>query len=148
MSRHILSNIDIENRTGTCSVCGEVKIVLSGIYPKGLPKFLCSIKRNTARVEEAKRNPERFRRNNDRHTAKRLNLSLEEYYQLREINSCQICGKKRGSINLPIDHCHTTGKIRGVLCNKCNFGLGYFDDSVEKLNMAIEYLLEIETPAK
>ena len=52
---------------------------------------------------------------------------------------CMICGK--GFIKTPhIDHDHSTGKIRGLLCNRCNWLLGNAGDSVTVLNNAILYL--------
>lgn len=39
-----------------------------------------------------------------------------------------------------VDHCHTKGHVRGLLCNSCNVGLGHFRDSPEILSNAIEYL--------
>ena len=39
-----------------------------------------------------------------------------------------------------IDHCHETGKVRGLLCSKCNIALGNFDDDIETLKRAISYL--------
>ena len=39
-----------------------------------------------------------------------------------------------------IDHCHDTGKVRGLLCATCNKGLGLFKDSVPNLKAAINYL--------
>ena len=39
-----------------------------------------------------------------------------------------------------LDHCHTTGVIRGVLCSKCNMGLGLFKDNIETMEKAIAYL--------
>ncbi len=54
---------------------------------------------------------------------------------------CAICscdcttGRK-----LAVDHCHTSGNVRGLLCAKCNQGLGYFDDNTDFLGKAIEYL--------
>lgn len=41
---------------------------------------------------------------------------------------------------LAIDHCHATGKIRALLCRKCNIGLGSFEDNVERMQIAIDYL--------
>lgn len=57
-------------------------------------------------------------------------------------NSCQLCGTKRENLkrDLSIDHCHKTGKIRGMLCSNCNHALGKFKDSIELLEKAIKYL--------
>ena len=53
---------------------------------------------------------------------------------------CAICSKPRGKRNHALDHDHATGKLRGILCQRCNVGLGYFDDSVDLLRQAIDYL--------
>lgn len=56
-------------------------------------------------------------------------------------NVCAICGTDDpGKLDFCADHCHDTGQKRGVICRKCNAGLGHFKDSVENLNAAIEYL--------
>lgn len=52
--------------------------------------------------------------------------------------SCLIC--KTVSIRLYVDHCHETGKVRGMLCLHCNSGLGSFRDDPVRLAAAIEYL--------
>lgn len=51
---------------------------------------------------------------------------------------CAICKKV---MDIPhVDHCHTTGKIRGLLCKSCNTGIGMFQESLEILDSAKEYL--------
>lgn len=54
---------------------------------------------------------------------------------------CAICkSETHNGINWCADHCHSTGTKRGVLCYKCNVGLGYFKDNIESLENAIMYL--------
>jgi hypothetical protein len=63
-------------------------------------------------------------------------------------NVCAICKNNETRINkklnliknLSVDHCHKTGKVRGLLCNNCNTSLGRFKDSIELLESAINYL--------
>jgi len=74
-------------------------------------------------------------------------LTIEQYNALllAQNNCCRICIRpftERGSNNdAPvIDHCHTTNKIRGLICHRCNKGLGAFEDNVQILYNAISYL--------
>ena len=71
---------------------------------------------------------------------KRVGLSIQGRQKLIDAagGTCQICGVKFRRPN--IDHCHRTGKIRGVLCSKCNSGLAVFRDSPIFLRKAAEYL--------
>jgi DNA-directed RNA polymerase subunit M/transcription elongation factor TFIIS len=71
----------------------------------------------------------------------RYGITEEEFVAIREIqkNKCPICSKELTSDAL-VDHCHTTGQIRGILCRKCNFAIGLLEDSQETLNRAILYL--------
>lgn len=75
-------------------------------------------------------------------TLKKYDLNKEDYdiiYNNQE-GKCAIC-KKFGKI-LHVDHNHVTNKIRGLLCNSCNNGLGLFKDDINILEKAILYLLE------
>lgn len=53
---------------------------------------------------------------------------------------CEIC-QETPQAHLSIDHNHATGKVRGLLCRRCNNGLGGFRDNIQRLEAAIQYLL-------
>jgi hypothetical protein len=55
-------------------------------------------------------------------------------------NLCAICKKNLIGIKYCVDHDHTTKKIRGILCNECNTGLGKFKDSLQLLKEVVLYL--------
>jgi hypothetical protein len=82
------------------------------------------------------------------HLKKKFNLTPEQYDHMSEAQHgvCAICGQpersKRGPDVKPlsVDHDHQTGRIRGLLCDRCNVGLGRFLDSTELLEKALEYL--------
>lgn len=70
----------------------------------------------------------------------RYGLELDEVNDMliSQDNKCAIC--KKELIKPHIDHEHVTGKVRGLLCCGCNTSLGVFDDSIEILKRAIDYL--------
>lgn len=67
-------------------------------------------------------------------------LTLEDFneFEMEQNGRCKICLKEE---KLVVDHCHDSGLIRGLLCHKCNLALGLFDDNVETLQRAIDYLI-------
>ena len=69
-----------------------------------------------------------------------LNISDEYYTTLlkRCEGRCEVCN--RPIDKLCIDHCHSTNKVRGVLCNNCNTALGLVGDSKETLTKLIQWL--------
>lgn len=78
---------------------------------------------------------------------KSYGIGIFEYYEMyeKQQGKCVVCGINRpnkGKEGLVIDHCHTKGHIRGLLCVHCNTGLGQFKDDVQLLQKAIEYLKE------
>jgi nitrate/TMAO reductase-like tetraheme cytochrome c subunit len=80
----------------------------------------------------------------------RYNITPERYDEMVKIqnNRCAICGNEESAKHnttkkvqkLAVDHCHSTGKVRGLLCLDCNRGLGKFHDDIQRLENAIKYL--------
>lgn len=69
-------------------------------------------------------------------TPEQKNQMLEQ-----QQNRCLICEKDiSGKAKSHIDHCHNTGKIRGILCSNCNRAIGLLSDCTKNLNRAIIYL--------
>lgn len=66
-------------------------------------------------------------------------ITYEQYEDMVEEQKgkCLICKEIKA---LHVDHCHKTGKVRGLLCISCNGGLGMFKDNTKSLQSAIEYL--------
>ena len=75
---------------------------------------------------------------------KKYGITLDQYQMMLESQKdvCAICKNPETIFqgNLAVDHCHATGKVRGLLCSKCNTTLGKVKDSVEILQAAIDYL--------
>lgn len=73
---------------------------------------------------------------------RKYGLTLAEVEEMRG-GGCEICGAPNGGGRhgqLHIDHCHSTGRVRGVLCDSCNTGLGKFRDRPDFLRSAAAYL--------
>lgn len=93
-----------------------------------------------------------YEQQHDRNLKRKFNISREQYLQMVEAqnNLCKICGNPETTLSkgkdkiiaLAVDHCHTTGEVRGLLCNSCNAALGNFKDRSDLLQAAINYLKE------
>lgn len=73
---------------------------------------------------------------------RQYNLSEEEYKVLyeKQKGACKICSLVPNKKRLHVDHCHSTGNVRGLLCENCNRGLGMFKDNINLLKSAQDYL--------
>ncbi len=87
--------------------------------------------------------PESVRRWGRRSAWRRCGLDPDEIERLLSTHDgkCAICGLDSSVVDtLHVDHCHETKKFRGFICNSCNIGLGYFKNSIERLEAAAKYL--------
>lgn len=77
---------------------------------------------------------------------RKLGVCVTDYAEMltRQQGKCAVCGCTLNSsryTKFAVDHCHTTGKVRGLLCTQCNTALGLMKDSPRRLQSAINYLI-------
>lgn len=118
----------------TCTKCNEVKDVtdfyMNGRWRQGACK-VCHSKQSQIKAQK-------------NHLRRKYNLSLDEYQTKLENQKycCSLCGKTQEEEKsaLCVDHDHTTGKVRDLLCRVCNRALGLFKDDPQLLRKAADYL--------
>ena len=137
-----------------CSKCGESKELKDYPYRKETNKYRpyckeCKNKENRewyqkgSNAEKTKAQVRKYKRNNkDRVRCSKHKIDLDTLHNMLDNQQykCKICGIKGTIETLFIDHDHSTGKVRGLLCHYCNTGLGFFKDSTSSLKSAIKYL--------
>lgn len=89
-------------------------------------------------------NPKRFYEGNRKRKLQReFGITVEEFDRMfaAQGSRCAICGTDDfGGAYAHVDHCHQTGLVRGLLCVRCNQGLGFFKDDPDRMRAAIAYL--------
>lgn len=136
----------------SCTVCKQLKQVTEFTIRKthriGKPVSVCNKCKVDYNRQRRLSDPERTRQIERKSKFKRqYGITLDDYYQMldKQNGGCAICGNKKPSNRteyFAVDHCHITGKVRGLLCTKCNRGLGLFNDNISNLQTAITYLKE------
>lgn len=86
--------------------------------------------------------PSNKRRAYDRQLKNTYGISIEQYEVMiaDQGGGCAICNRQPGNRRLHVDHCHETGKIRGILCSGCNTALGLLNDNPDLIDKASDYL--------
>lgn len=139
----------------TCGKCGETKEVARFTKSTGnstgyrSPCKDCNNlyyqNRRKTKYEQVRSYEKKFHR--ERALRSNFNLTEADYQALlkKQEGGCAICAQQQADTTgrrLAVDHCHTTGKVRGLLCGRCNTGLGMFTDNLELLTKAFDYLEE------
>jgi hypothetical protein len=135
--------------TQKCRKCGEVR-PLSQFYweaDKGRHRYRCK----DCHLGQSRQRWQRTGGRNQRlaNLKSKFGLTEDQYAELLAAQGgrCKICGrtpKELGRRYLAVDHCHTNGHVRGLLCSACNCGIGMFGDDIARLQSAIEYLMSDE----
>lgn len=133
--------------------CGEETIARTGCLRNGHTKSCgcLSYRRGSVSIKfkhglSSKDHPEHKKYQRECYDRSKYNLEPEEKRKLVQTqnNCCAICGYKFGQKrgDMMIDHCHASNSVRGLLCDRCNRGLGYFRDNPEFLKNAAQYLVQ------
>ena len=140
----------------TCTKCGQTKENTEFYLEKAKRKdgSIREFRRSHCRACEKKRKSKRDKRTKEeranQHLLNKYGITAELRDKLAEIQGgCGICSSKApgGRYNTwNVDHCHHTGKVRGVLCWDCNVGIGKLKDDAQLLRRAIQWLEQAEQP--
>lgn len=125
-----------------CTKCGEEKPLSEFNIRSDNGKLLNNCKscvKEYSRLQHLKNSDKR--KNQKLKKAYGITLSQKSKILKNQNGKCSICKKEiETERDKNVDHCHKTGKVRSILCCKCNLGLGYFDDNVQNLKNAVQYL--------
>jgi hypothetical protein len=144
---------DIDKQEKTCCVCSVRKPFIEFFNFKNKSdgkSYRCKDCDNEARKKWSDSNPEKAHLSSrGRNLKHKYGVGLKWYEeQFKKQNySCAICESKTNKTtgdrefwNFSVDHCHDSGKVRGILCNNCNRALGLFQDNPELLKKAANYV--------
>jgi hypothetical protein len=148
----------LDNKVEICSTCKIEKPwsefdTSKSRRPFGLTSNCSDCERIRKRASSARwraNNPKTATQDRARNLKQKFGISPEEYDQLSEAqdHKCAICDLPESDIHhktgkpqrLAVDHDHTSGKIRGLLCAKCNKAIGLLKDNPDLLRSAAQYL--------
>jgi hypothetical protein len=138
-----------------CSRCGETRPLADYRFDnvaRGLRKSACRECENKRMREDRAKHLEKRRAGDRRRYRARPHhqhrTTLVRRYGLTEdqadaaisTKACDLCGRDNGTRRLNVDHCHTTGRNRGLLCDKCNLALGHLADHPELIRKVADYV--------
>jgi len=130
--------------TKKCKDCG-VGLSNENVYPSFIKArtYICTACGKRRAKEWGKKNKQRRKRHSRSAKLKsKYGITINEYSELFEAQKgvCKICGHEHERRPLNVDHCHSTGRIRGLLCDKCNLAIGLIGDSKDLAMVIVRYL--------
>ena len=163
INSYMKTTINYETNTKTCGRCHQDKNLSEfsvvpktakthnqfrdGIKPwckKCYTEYARGYKRN-----QREKNKSQYGVADPRHFMEKYQLTMDQIDDMMEQQnfSCAICDEKHkgiGVMQLYVDHCHDTGKVRGLLCFSCNTSLGGMQDDAQRLRKAAQYIESYE----
>ena len=142
-----------------CKVCGSVEKHVSSyscvqcntkrnlhkLYDKELmAPYKKTNEQNNKKLKKWRNaNPSKLEEQYQRKRLAKYNITQEKFDEMFSLQQgkCAICDDILGK-KFTVDHNHDNEKVRGLLCYKCNCGIGFLNDSIDTLNLAIQYLKE------
>lgn len=124
-----------------CKRCNQENIHY--VLKSGKPYSWCKLCVNAYNLKQYhKHKPAHQARMVKANLKRKYNLDIDTYKQMlaNQHNQCLICWEEL--VLTALDHCHKTGRVRGILCSKCNSGLGMFRDNPDLLQAAAAYLVQ------
>ena len=134
--------------TKTCLKCSVEKPLedFYKFFDKWSNKQYASARCKLCHQEYRRESPTTPRNRKSEKLQLRYGLTYEQWEKMKtnESYSCMICGitEAETARKLDVDHCHSSGKVRGILCNPCNNMIGHAKDNVAALRAAADYLEE------
>lgn len=135
--RHRISDPDPDARTGTCSVCGPVKVYRNA--SRRGTSWRCSsrlLRYTNDRYEDVKDRQRELR------FERTYGITPKQYDQMLADQGgvCARCKQPPKTMRLAVDHCHSTGRVRGLLCGPCNTYIGRLEANMNMLDEDLAYI--------
>jgi hypothetical protein len=148
-----------DGRRPECKACNLA--ARKAKYAKNPAPYIARVKKwqqaNAERLNayrrEYRKRPERKAADRDGHLRRKYGITLAQYDEMleRQGDGCAVCRRPPSEISLHVDHDHRSGRIRGLLCFRCNNALGDLDDSEDLFYAAGTYVgqdLELTSSAQ
>lgn len=137
-----VSKVHVDDNGRVCTNCGQYKNWNQFNKKKKGCRGHLNLCKECGRKQQSKLYCPKKKRERD--LKKIYGITMEQYEEMLAAQhyGCKICGispEEHGK-SLVVDHCHNTRKVRGLLCNHCNIGIGHLKEDLGNFRKAMQYL--------
>lgn len=144
-----VTDVDTEARTCTCHIHGPGSRLRVRLRKAGRVVYLCRQCDRGPGDHRGGKGVSSVEARRAAYLRSKYGMTVEEY-EIRiqaQQGMCLICRAEIDESNGAVDHCHNLGHVRGILCRRCNIGLGWFNDDPELVARATKYLVRNQRAA-